>query len=163
MQNTANELLARAIIEHNVPPWFLESAAMKAYVKFVSSGRYSSPSRYTFLRTIDDLATAISRTIQSELQQAPAFSLEQDGWSRHQRKFIGVTAGGPGKRRFISCFNIDGSENAVSQALGMHKAALQALGLSPDLAPDDGSLPVSKVSNITTDSASVMESIGLQI
>lgn len=49
-----------------------------------------------------------------------------------------------------------GSEDAANQALGMHKAALQDLGLSPDLAPDDESLPLSKVSNITTDSASVM-------
>lgn len=40
----------------------------------------------------------------------------------------------------------------------MHKVALQSLGMSPDLACDDPSIPASKVSNITTDSANVMQS-----
>jgi hypothetical protein len=38
----------------------------------------------------------------------------------------------------------------------MHMSALKALGLSPD----DSSIPLSKVSNITTDSASTMVSTG---
>jgi hypothetical protein len=54
----------------------------------------------------------------------------------------------------LHAFNIDGSENAPSQALGMHKSALKALGLSPDLSPDGSSIHLSKVSNnVTTDSA----------
>jgi hypothetical protein len=30
--HVANELLTRALLEQNVPPWFLESTAFKAYV-----------------------------------------------------------------------------------------------------------------------------------
>jgi hypothetical protein len=29
-------LLTRALLEQNVPPWFLESTAFKAYVRFIS-------------------------------------------------------------------------------------------------------------------------------
>jgi hypothetical protein len=78
--------------------------------------------------------------------------------SKQHRKFIGVTAGGPGKQLFIGCYNIVGSESADMQALGMHKSALLALGMSSELAIDDDSIPLSKVSNITTDSAAVMQS-----
>jgi hypothetical protein len=31
--NIANELLTRALLEHNVAPWFLESRAFKAYTR----------------------------------------------------------------------------------------------------------------------------------
>jgi hypothetical protein len=142
MISVANELLARARLQHNVPPWFLESPAMQAYVWHVSGGKHSSPSRYTFMRSLDDMKHSIDGQVQTALQQSLAISLEQDGWSRHQRKFIGVTAGEPGKRFFLTCFIIDGSENASSQALGMHMSALKALGLSPDLSPDDSSIPL---------------------
>lgn len=158
MIDSANELLVRAMLSHNIAPWFLESEAMKAYITMVSGGRYTSPSRYTFTQSLRNLASVISGKIQLELQRTASFSLEIDGWSRAQRKLIGVTAGGPGKKRFLTCFNVEGSENAASQAMGIHKSALEALGLSTDLAPDDDSVPQSKVSNITTDSAAVMAS-----
>lgn len=110
--NTANELLARALLAQNVPPWFLESKAFKAYVQLVSQGRYSSPSRYTLLRSIRDLTSVIRGEIERELKMSPFMSLEQDGMSKQHRKFIGVTGGGPGKKLFVGCYNIDGSETA---------------------------------------------------
>jgi hypothetical protein len=77
---------------------------MKAYVKHVSGGKYSSPSRYTFMRSLDDMKHSIDGQVQTALQQSLAISLEQDVWSRHQRKFIGVTAGGQGKSFSLTCF-----------------------------------------------------------
>jgi hypothetical protein len=50
--NIANELLTRALLQHNVAPWFLESTEFKAYVRFISKGAYSSPSRHTFLQQV---------------------------------------------------------------------------------------------------------------
>jgi hypothetical protein len=71
----------------------------------VSGGKYPSPSRYTFMRSVDEMKRVIDGQVQTALQQYVAFSLEQDGWSRHHRKYIGVTAGGPGSKRFfLTCF-----------------------------------------------------------
>jgi hypothetical protein len=110
------------------------------------------------LRSLTDLSTVIAENIKQHLTRAPYISLEQDGWSKQHQKFIGTTAGGPGKKFFLSCYNIEGSETAQMQALGMHKATLKALDIPPDLPIDDPSIPLSKVSNLTTDSAAVMQS-----
>jgi hypothetical protein len=62
------------------------------------------------------------------VQQAPAFSLEQDGLSRHHHTFIGATAGVLMHKEgalLVTCFNIDFSKHAASLALGMHKISLQ--------------------------------------
>jgi hypothetical protein len=50
--NIADELLTRALLEHNVAPWFLESRAFKAYTRHISRGAYSAPSRHNFLQQV---------------------------------------------------------------------------------------------------------------
>jgi hypothetical protein len=50
--NIAIELLASALLQHIVAPCFLESTAFKAYVRLISKGAYSSPSRHTFLQQV---------------------------------------------------------------------------------------------------------------
>lgn len=66
-------------------------------------------------------------------------------------------AGGPGQRLFIGCF--EGSptvESAAFLAKEIHKAVCSALGLNESTDADDVSLPLGKVANMTTDTASVM-------
>jgi hypothetical protein len=68
-----------------------------------------------------------------------------------------TTAGGPGHRFFVGCSETkEGSESAEVLAADIHRVVLDGMGLSPNLAADDSSIPEGKVANLTTDTASVM-------
>jgi hypothetical protein len=69
----------------------------------------------------------------------------------------GPHSGGPGQRVFVGCCEgTHGSETAVVLAAEIHKVLCNALGFADGLASGDDSLPLGKVANMTTDTASVM-------
>jgi hypothetical protein len=71
--------------------------------------------------------------------------------------YFNVHAGGPGHRLFIGCSESRcGAETAIVLAGEIHKMLCDALGLPESTPADDPCLPVGKVANMTTDTASVM-------
>ena len=71
-----------------------------------------------------------------------------------------IYAGGPGNRFFLGACaeGREGPKSAQVVAGEVHKIVLESLGYNPHLDPDDPSLPVGKVCNMTSDTTNVMPS-----
>jgi hypothetical protein len=153
----ADELLVRAMLRHNIPPWFLTCEEFKTYVQVVSRGTFRSPTRYGFLQVVADLSERAAAEITKRLQGQVFVSMEEDAWTRHNKHYHAITSGGQGESLFIGCFDIEkGGESAENQAMALHRSALAALSFSPCLNLDDDAIPVGKVAAITTDTTNGM-------
>jgi hypothetical protein len=152
-----NELLVRALLTHNVAPWFLESEEFKAYVKYITRVVFVSPSRYTFHQTVKDLSTRAAAKIKDMLvNQSTFISFEEDSWS-HGRHYSGITAGSQGTSVFVGCFDVEsGVESAPAQAAAINRCMLSALRKDSELGKHHPGIPVGKVAGMTSDTTNVM-------
>jgi hypothetical protein len=105
---------------------------------------------------VDDLkarAVAINR---EKLNSAICLSLEEDSWSSSSRKFAALTGGGPGQCTFVGSYSNKDSEVAKVQADEINQTVMEALGVDTSRPPNDPTISLAKVANLTTDNPTVM-------
>lgn len=156
-QASASELLTRGLVQCNVAPTLLESEPFKQFQRKLSGGAYDPLTRYHFFKVVDDLEARAATIIRDALEAAPCFCLEEDAWSHSNRKFAALTGGGPGQCMFVGGYSNTDSEAATSQAHHIYMTVMKALNLDASVDPNDSSIPLAKVANLTTDTPNVMK------
>ena len=87
---TANTFLAQALVEKNIAMAFVESRHFKAYVAYISGGRFKAPTVYGLVACIDDLYERLHAKVKKTLSDRAFIAFEVDSlenFSQHLDKF----------------------------------------------------------------------------
>jgi hypothetical protein len=73
-QQSASELMARAIIRGNISPAFLDCTELRQYVKVISGGSFATLNRPVFYGLLKDLEDTANQIVRDNLSSKPYIS-----------------------------------------------------------------------------------------
>jgi hypothetical protein len=152
----ATELLMKALAEKNVPFNFVSSRYFQAYVKKISQQRYSAPSRYYLLKSLDFLSNTITSKLKVVVMKPAFVPFCADAWTKAGRHLTAITGGAPGRSLYLGSYECNVSETAEVVSKALHGTLLETLGCKATLSTTDQAYPKHKVSVFTSDTTNLM-------
>jgi hypothetical protein len=152
----ATELLLKALAEKNVPFNFVSSCYFQAYVKKISKQRFSAPSRYYLLKSLDHLCHIITSKLKIVVMKSAFVPFCADSWTKAGRHLTAITGGAPGRSLYLGSYESNESETAEVVSKAVHGTLLETLGFKATLSIADKEYPNHKVSVFTSDTTNLM-------
>jgi hypothetical protein len=125
-------------------------------VKYVSKQRYSAPSRYHLLKSLDQLCNIIASKLRVVIMKSAFVPFCADAWTKAGRHLTAMTGGAPGHSLYLGSYECNESETADVVSREIHGTLLETLGFKRTLSTEDKVYPKHKVSVFTSDTTNLM-------